>query len=111
MRQFLSHTHLQQTQHNVIWIIVGICSLSGLGWLINTLDPNYLQSLILFFTILFVTVFSITMFITNIVRRSVLLGSGVFVFFLLRFLGLREPVYIILLALSLVSLELYLQKR
>ena len=66
---------------------MGICGLCGLGWLTNTQDPNYLFSLIIFFLLIFVTVFSITMFVTNIVRRSILIGSGVFVFFLLRLLG------------------------
>jgi hypothetical protein len=100
-----------KSQHNVIWLIIGICNISALGWLVNFMDPNYLVSLIMFFIFLFLTVFSITMFITNIVRRSLIVGSGVFVFFLLRFIGLREPLYIILLALSLISLELYFQKR
>lgn len=96
---------------NIAWLLIGICALSGLGWLINTQDPNYLSSLIIFFLFIFVTVFCISMFVTNIVRRSILIGSGAFVFFLLRLLGLREPLYIILLALSLISLEFYFQKR
>jgi hypothetical protein len=96
---------------NIVWLIAGISGLSALGWLINTRDPNYLVSLMLFFLLLFITFGSFAMFVTNIVRRAVLIGSGVFVFFLLRLIGLREPLYIILLALSLASLELYFQKR
>jgi hypothetical protein len=96
---------------DVKWLIVGVCGLSGLGWLMNTQDPSYLIPLSTFFVILFITAYSVSYFITNIVRRSLLIGSGVFVYFLLRFLGLREIWYVILLLICLISLELYSQKR
>lgn len=99
------------TNHNVIWLIIGICGLSGLGWLINTQDPDFIVPLGAFFLLISVTAFSLTLFITNIVRRSVLVGGGVFVFFLLRFLGLRDLYYAVLLLACLISLEVYMQKR
>lgn len=86
--------------------MIGVCGLSGLGWLINTQDPDYLVPLGTFFLILFITAYSFGYFLTNIVRRSVLIGGGVFVFFLLRYLGLREPIYLILMIICLLSLEL-----
>jgi hypothetical protein len=106
--------HISRAVHkdrDTKWLIIGICGLSGLGWLINTQDPSYLIPLSVFFLILFITAYSFSYFVTNIVRRSLLLGGGVFVYFLLRFLGLREIWYVILLLICLISLELSLQKR
>ena len=104
-------SRLHEQPRNYLWLIVGICGISGLGWLINQFDPSYVLPLILFFLLLFLTVFSISFFITNIVRRSVLIGGGVFVFFLLRFLGLREWYYVVLLLILLIFIELSYQNR
>jgi len=100
-----------QNPRNYLWLIIGICGVSGLGWLINSFDPNYLFPLVIFFLVLFITAFSFTFYITNIVRRSLLVGSGVFVFFLLRFLGLRDWYYFVLLVICLIFVELSLQNR
>lgn len=97
--------------HDIKWLIVGICGLSILGWLINTHDPDSFVSLGVFFLILFITISSIAYFVTNIVRRSFLIGGGVFGLFFLRLLELRQPYYIILLIACIISLELYFQKR
>lgn len=93
------------------WLIAALSGLSALGWLINTQEPDRPIIYFLFFSIIFCTTYSIAFFLTNIVRRSLIIASGVFGFFLLRFSGLREPIYIVLLASCLISLELYLQKR
>jgi len=77
----------------------------------NSFDPNYILPLVLFFLLLFITAFSVTYFLTNIVRRSFLTGGGVFVFFLLRFLGLREWYYVVFLGICLIFVELSFQKR
>ena len=111
MRLFTDVNRHIHKERDIKWLIIGVCGLSGLGWLINTQDPDYLIPLGAFFLILFITAYSFGYFLTNIVRRSVLIGSGVFVFFLLRFLGLREIWYLILLLICLISLELSLQKR
>jgi len=99
------------TPHNVTLLLIGICGLSGLGWLINANDPDSWRIIGAFFVLLFVSTAALSYFATNIVRRSLLIGSGVFGFFLLRFVGLRDIYYIMLLAACLISIELYFQKR
>lgn len=106
-----SRFHQMQNPRNYLWLIIGICGISGLGWLINSFDPNYLLPLVLFFLLLFITIFSLSFFITNIVRRSILIGSGVFVFSLLRFFGLREWYYALLLIVCLILIELSFQNQ
>ena len=99
------------TPHNVTWLIIGICAVSGLGFLINAYDPDSGLIIGAFFLLLFIAAYAISYFATNIVRRSILLGSGVFGIFFLRFLGLREIYYLVLLLLCLISIELYFQKK
>jgi len=111
MEHLITRFHHREPQRNITWLLVGISGISGLAWLTNTQNPANPIFLLLFFVILFFTAYSLTFFITNIVRRSLLVSGGVLVFFLLRYLGLREPLYIVLLVASLVSLELSSQKR
>lgn len=99
------------TPHNVMWLIIGICAVSGLGFLINAYDPDSWLYIGAFFLLLFLAASAISFFVTNIVRRSLLLGSGVLGIFFLRFLGLRELYYLVLLLLCLISIELYFQKK
>lgn len=101
----------EHRRRDIRWLLVGISGLSALGWLINSQNPENPVALILFFLILFVTFFSLTQILTNIVRRSLLVGGGVVGFMLLRLIGLREPWYALLLVAALVSLELSFQKR
>jgi hypothetical protein len=109
MSRFISR--FREQPRDIKWLLLGITGICSLGWLTNTQDPNYLFSLITFFLILSITVYSITLFTTNIVRHGLLVGSGVLVLFILRLLGLRDWYYIMLLAVCLISLELYFQKR
>ena len=109
MSRFISR--FRQQPKDIKWLLMGITGICGLGWLINTQDPNYLFSLITFFLILSITVYSLTLFTTNIVRHGLLVGGGVFVFFILRLLGLRDWYYIMLLGFCLTSLEYYYQNR
>jgi hypothetical protein len=112
MRLFIPRSRASDAQqHSYGWLVVGICGLCGIGWLINTLDPDYLLSLVLFFPLLLITLVSVMYFITNIVRRSLLIGGGVFVFFFLRFLGLRDWFYVVPLVVFLVFIELSYQNR
>jgi hypothetical protein len=111
MEHLITRFHHKEPQRNIAWLLVGISGISSLAWLTNTQNPANPIFLLLFFSILFFTVYSIAFFITYIVRRSLLISGGVFLFFFLRYLGLREPLYIVLLAASLISLELSSQKR
>jgi len=108
--------HFRHSDHNAdnknpSWLIIGFIGISILGWLEKSFDPDSFIIMMMFFIILFLTSVSFTYFATNIVRRSIIIGSGVFGFFLLRYLQLREPFYVLLLVACLISLELYYQKR
>ena len=99
-----------RTPGNTAWLLIGFCGISALGWLINSTDPVHPAAIVLFFSILFVIVFSFSYYVTNIIRRSVLAGSGIVGYFLLHYIGLREQYYFFLLLCFFISLELFLSK-
>ncbi len=102
---------MRQTPRNTWWLFFGLISLSSLGWIVNTFSPKTFPILILFFLLIGCTATSLSLYALNNVRRALLIGIGVAGFLLLRFLGLREWFYGILLLASLASLEVFFQKR
>jgi len=102
---------MPRRQRNSWWLFIGIIGISVLGWFTNTFSPKELFFRAIFFLIIFVTTTSLSFYVLNNVRRALLIGIGVVSFFLLRYLGLRELFYPILLIASLVSLEVFFQKR
>lgn len=98
-------------ERNIAWLVTGICGICTLAWFMNSHTPDSVTTLSIFFMLVFITTYVFTFFVANIVRRSIFVASGVVGFLLLRLVGLREPIYIILLIASLISLELYLNKQ
>lgn len=102
---------MDKPKRNILWLILGICGLSVLGWFVNTFPPENILQLLLFFVIIAATTFFSSLFMLKIVRRAVLVTLGVVVWLALRLLGLREIWYPILLIPCLISLEILFQKR
>lgn len=98
-------------ERNVWWLIAGVSGISLLAWFINTYNPDTYIRHAEFFLLLFFSVTSLSIFVIGSMRRAVFVGIGLIIFLLLRLIGLREPLYPILLTVSLVSLELYLNKQ
>lgn len=102
---------MHRPKRNILWLILGMCGLSILGWFVNTFPPENVLLLILFFVIIAATSFFFSLFLFKIVRRAVLVTAGVIVWLTLRFLGLRNLWYPLLLIPCLISLEILFQKR
>ena len=96
---------------NLWWLIAGISGLSGLGWFVNTFAPDQQLHRIAFFSIFLVSSFSLMQYILANMRQALLLSLGLTIFLLLRYLGLREMLYPLLLVACLISLELGLRRR
>ena len=96
---------------NIWWLIVAMCGLSALAWFVNTYSPNSWQFLFVFFSLVCFTSLFFLFYLLNNVRRSVLVSLGIILYLLLRYLNLRESIYLILLLTSLISLEVFLKKR
>ncbi len=102
---------MHRRQQNFWWLFIGIIGISILGWFTNTFSPEKIIFRALFFLIIFITTTSLSFYVLNNVRRSVLISIGLVSFLLLRMAGLRELFYVILLLASLISLEVFFQKR
>jgi len=98
-------------ERNIWWLIVAVSGISSLAWFTNTYDPETPYGLVIFFGLLFITGMTFGLFVTSHMRRSLLFSIGIIVLFLLRLLNLREFFYPVLLLASLISLEVYLNKR
>ncbi len=95
-----------------VWLLfAAVFSVTGIAWMINAFTPYRPQYIASFFLLFFTAVFSLVRFFLVRTRVALLVSLGCTGFLLLRYLHLREPVYVVLLLASLVSLELALVKR
>jgi hypothetical protein len=96
---------------NFWWLLTGFGFISALGWLINNIAPNTIYIVGMFLILILGTITSYTLFFTNNVRRSIYLGLFTVIVLALRYLNLRDFLYIVLLLTIFVTLELYFQKK
>ncbi len=101
----------EKRPRSIWWLVLGITSFSVFAWFINSFDPISVSKLVIFFILICVSSFWTLLYLLNNVRRSFLLSLGITSYLLLRFLNLRESLYVILLLAFLTSLELLLHKR
>ncbi|MBP9814154.1 hypothetical protein KBC80_03075 [Candidatus Woesebacteria bacterium] len=102
---------MTNSPRNTLWLITGISGISILGWLVSTTAPTSPSSIFIFFALIYFSCFSLGLFFFNHTRRAVFCATGITLFLFLRLLGLRQPLYPILLVASLLSLELLVYKR
>lgn len=96
---------------SIWWLIIGISGVSALAWFANTYTPDSWQTIVIFFTLITIITGSLLLYFVNKIRHILLITGGLLILLGLRFLGLREIIYPLLLIASLISLELMLQKR
>lgn len=97
--------------HSVWWPVITISGVSALAWFVNSYTPDSWQYIAMFFTLVALIITSFLHYLLNNVRHILLITGGVLILLLLRLLGLREIIYPLLLAATLLSLELMLRKR
>lgn len=95
---------------NPWWLVLGISGISLVAWFVNAYLPDTALRIAYFFIIFFATSFFLSQFLLNNMRRAVLVSLGLSIFLLLRLLGLREPLYGVLLLSSLISLGLLIKR-
>lgn len=105
------NAHSMRRQRKAWWLVLGITGTGGLGWFMNTFSPSSRLTICAFFALFFAASSFLGLYALNNVRRAILLGLGVSAFLLLRYLQLRHPLYVVLLVASLISLEVFFQKR
>lgn len=100
-----------QPHRSVWWLFVSICGLSALAWLANAYAPDSWQVILIFFILIMVMITSLLLYFMGNMRHILLITGGVLILLILRFLGLREIIYPLLLVATLFSIELLVRKR
>lgn len=96
---------------SVWWLFMSISGISALAWFTNTYTPDSWQEVITIFVVITIIISSFLLYFLNTMRHILLITGGLLVILILRFWGLREVIYPMLLIASLFSLELMLRKR
>ena len=102
---------MYRPQRSVWFLIIGISGISSLAWFANTYTPDSWQKVVIFFIFAAAIILSLLLYVLNNVRHVLLITGGLLILLVLRYLGLREIIYPLLLAASLLSIELLLRKR
>lgn len=98
-------------ERRIFWLFAGFLSVSFLGFITRTYLPESAWMVLLFLAVVALAVFSFTYYMTVSARVSILAASGIAVWLFLRYSGLREPIFPLLLLASLVSIDLYFRKK
>lgn len=102
---------MYRPRRSVGLLIVCISGISALAWFANTYTPDSWQTVITLFTLITVIITSLLLYFLNNVRHILIITGGIVVLLILRYWGLREIIYPMLLMAVLFSLELMLRKR
>lgn len=100
-----------RSHRSIWWLFMSISGISALAWLANTYTPDSWQTVTVLFTLITVIITSFLVYFLKNVRHILLITGGLLVILILRYWGLRDIFYPMLLAAVLVSLELMLRKR
>lgn len=92
-------------------IAIVVTAASTLAWFVNSYTPDSWQRIAIFFVLIAIILSSLLIPLLNNVRHILLITGGLLILLVLRYLGLREIIYPLLLIASLLSLELMLRKR
>jgi len=105
MKRFL---HKERNINYLIFTIIGLC---GLAWFVNSVSPDLFWLQCIFYVALGIITFCVSMFVFASTKEARLISIGTIVYFLLRSLNLRHPLYLILLIAVLYSIAVYYNKR
>lgn len=99
-----------KANRNPIYLFFGISGCIALSAYVNAFSPDSPLLLFGFFSLLTISFGFIGAYSFIRAHHAILLSIGVSLYLFLRFLGLRQPIYIILLVASIIAIE-YLWKE
>ncbi len=95
---------------NPLILFFGITCLIALSAYVNVISPDSLVTIIGFFLLLGLSIGFLGFYALRKRRHALLLSFGVCLYLVLRFVGLKHPLYAVLLVASVIALE-YLWKE
>lgn len=99
----------QKKERNPALLFIGLSLLIITAAYINVTPPASLISLIGFFLLLSIVSTTLGFYLFHHMRHAVILSVGIIIWLILRLIGLRHPLYTVLLIASIIALE-YLWK-
>ena len=97
-------------ERNPVLLCLGVSGLIGLSAYVNAFPPDSPFILAGFFSLLATSIGLMGAYVFRRTRHAVLLAVGLSLYLFLRYLGLRQVFYVILLIASIIALE-YLWKE
>lgn len=94
---------------NPLLLFLGVTGLILLTAFINIVPPYSIGAIAVFAIIFTATLILLGLYAIRRVRHVLMLTFGIIIYLVLRYLGLRHPLYAVLLAASIAALE-YLWK-
>lgn len=96
---------LTHTTRNPALLFLGVTGLILIAAYINIVRPDTALYIAGFFILLLATLMCLGIYMLKNVRRTIMISSAVIVFLFLRIVGLRHPLYAVLLTASVIALE------
>lgn len=97
-------------ERNSVFLFLGASGVIVLSAYVNAFPPDSPIILAGFFLLLATSIGLIGAYIFRRTRHAILLAIGVSLYLFLRYLGLRQPFYLVLLIASIIAIE-YLWKE
>jgi hypothetical protein len=89
------------------WFLSSLIFVCGLGAYVNLLEPQTPISVAGLLLIIAGIMFCFCMFLTKSIKRAILYAAGVIIYLTLRFIGLREWYFPLLLSVTVLSTDAY----
>jgi len=90
-------------KRNIGFLLLTVVLMTLFSWFVITFPPNTILNNVLFYIILFGISFSFLFFVFAKAKTALVYASGFVLYFLLRFLHLRHPIYGVLLFICCVA--------
>ncbi|MEK7533019.1 MAG: hypothetical protein AAB542_01165 [Patescibacteria group bacterium] len=95
----------QKKARNPLTLFIGVTTLIVTAAYINVFPPDSLMVLLGFFALLMISSTTLGIYLFPHTRHAILISSGLAVYLMLRLIGLRHPLYTLLLVASIAALE------
>lgn len=105
MKRFLLR---ERNINYLIFSVVGLCALASF---ISIVPPDTIAIQGIFYAVLGIILFCLSMFVFASKQEAIIITIGGIVYFLLRFLNLRHPLYLILLIACCISIQIMISKK
>lgn len=102
---------LRKPNRNPAFLTAGISGIVGLAAFVNLLAPDSLWIIAAGILLASLTVASLLHYVIGNLRQTLLLSGAFCLLLTIRALGLKNPVYTLLLIASVISVEISLRKR